>query len=144
MKKVLLPVLLGCTLLASGCSTLNSSQHNGALNVSVDAHLKADVQVGEKIAGTASGTVLFRYINLGMPSKFADGVSYGAAATGISQFTGDSYAGLKSAAAYEAVTKSGADIIVAPKYIIDSNDYLFFQTVNVTVTGYKGTIRKIN
>lgn len=146
MKKLIVTLLLGATVLASGCSTLHSSQYNGPLNVTVEANLKADIEVGDKITGTASGTNIMWLFNVGMPTKFADGVSFGASTgkKGFGLFAVDTFGRMKAAAAYDAITKSGADVIVAPKYIVDYTDYFFYKSVNVTVTGYKGTIKKIN
>jgi hypothetical protein len=52
-------------------------------------------------------------------------------------------ASAKSAAAYKAVTTSGADLIVAPRYDVHVEDYFVYKTVNVKVTGKKGTVTAI-
>lgn len=127
-----------------GCGTIHTSQHSGPLDVRVVAPLKADVSVGEKITGTASSVNLFWLFNLGMPDKFADGVLYNTEAKEgprVSWFI--PIENIKAAAVYDAVSKSKADVIVAPKYVVEYNDYLLFRRVHVTVTGYKGTINGI-
>ncbi|MDH4163166.1 MAG: hypothetical protein OEW15_10825 [Nitrospirota bacterium] len=144
-------------VIASGCTSTHQSQFSGPWGgTSVDpVHIKAEIEVGEKISGTASGTVLCFCIapkGLLMPDKFADGVSYGA--TGAAGSDTGLFAALKEAttghegtvrdaAAYDAVSRSRADIIVAPRYITELNDFIIFKTLNVTVTGYKGTIKTL-
>lgn len=127
-----------------GCGTIHTSQHSGPLDVRVVAPLKADVAVGEKITGTASSVNLLWLFNLGGPDRFADGVAYNTEdkeVPRVSWFI--PIENIKAAAVYDAVSKSKADVIVAPKYVVEYNDYLLFRTVQVTVIGYKGTINGI-
>ena len=146
MKMITFFIVCGL-MFATGCSTLNTSQHSGALDVRVVAPLKADVAVGEKITGTASMTNLLWLFNVGNPNKMADGISYSTNPVErgplSSLFSIFPYENLKAAAAFDAVNKAGADVIIAPKYMVDYNDYLLVKTVRVTVTGYKGTIKEI-
>ncbi|RON68807.1 hypothetical protein [Pseudomonas fluorescens] len=127
---------------ASGCTSYNISQPSSPIDSQVKAELKADVTVGEAISGQSSVNILFGVLKFGGDTQFADGVSYG----------GDSGAGLglldpvsavKSAAAYKAVKSSGADLIVAPRYEINEDNYFVFKKVSVTVKGNKGLIRSI-
>ncbi|MBK1873862.1 hypothetical protein FE848_11550 [Marinobacter sp. 1-3A] len=104
--------------------------------------IKADVEVGEKITGKASVTKIL-FFTIGSDKQFADGVSYGGSSGGMGLPFGDPVSKAKSAAAYKAVTASGADIIVAPRYTVETEDFLVFGTINVTVEGYKGTIKSI-
>lgn len=142
MKKIIVPALLSATLLTTGCATHNISQPTAALAGSVEAPLKADVAVGEKINGEAKVNILFGLFTLGGSSKFADGVTYGAGAAPALGLP-DPVSSAKSAAAYDAVSKSGADLIVAPRYVVDVNDYVVFKEVSVQVSGYKGTVKSI-
>ena len=48
---------------------------------------------------------------------------------------------LKSAALYDAINKSGADLIVNPQYVVTVDNLLLFKTYNVNISGYKGTIK---
>ncbi len=143
MKKFALPALLSVAVLASGCATHNVSQPTAPLNGYVDTGLKADVTVGEKISGESNVKILFGLFKLGGSNKYADGVTFGSSASPFG-FSGlDPISSAKSAAAYDAVQKSGADVIVAPKYLVDVQDYFLFRDVKVTVSGYKGTINNI-
>jgi len=143
MKHVNLFILLVAAFAISGCSAVRSSQFTSPLYSTVDAPLKANIEVGNKISGSASSTTLFGFINVGGPSKFADGVTYGHESGGFLPLQHDKFGTVKEAAAFDAISKSDADLIVAPRYAIEYNDYFFFATVNATVSGYKGTIKNI-
>lgn len=137
MTKRILPVLL--LALFAGCSTVNTSQFSQPFGGKVYSSLRADVAVGEKISGSASTVLLFGFITLGAPNKFADGIVYGAQQTSIPFF--NPYEELKSAAAYNAVMDARADVIIAPRYTISGTNYFLFKTINATVSGYKGTLK---
>jgi hypothetical protein len=122
-----------------GCATTNISEPSSPLHSSVEAPLKANIKVGQKISGEAKATQIFGLINLG-PTKFADGVDYG---TGGVFHLFDTFTPVKAAAAYEATINSNADIIVAPRYVIETKDYFVIKTTTATVTGYKGTIEGV-
>ena len=145
MKKLVLVTLLAAYL--AGCTTINSSQPSGHLKLDADAGIKADVTVGEKISGSSSITflcLLWCFQLPGGPDRFAEGVDYQAhSLSAVHTPFGvlDPFGHVKAAAAYDAVKKSNADVIIAPRYVIEANDFLLFKTVNTTVTGYKGTIR---
>lgn len=141
MKKVLLLAAVSSFAMV-GCASQNVSQSSSPLVSSVEAPLKADVDVGEKITGTAQSTQIFGFIKLG-PNKFADGVTYAGASGGGLLSMLDSSESVKAAAAYNATSKSNADVIVAPRYTIETNDYFVFKTTKATVNGYKGTINSI-
>lgn len=94
------------------------------------------VTVGEKTTGTASGTQVFGIFWFG-PSEFADGVVYNG---GKFDLGFGKSAQVKSAAAYNAIKASQADILVGPKYVIEKRDYFFFTTLTATVSGNKGKI----
>lgn len=141
MKKFNILVCVVVLAFLSGCASLNMSQPSGSVDAVVKTDLKADISVGEKISGESKSNIIMGLFSFGGDSKFADGVNYnGGSSLSMGLNPVDA---VKSAAAYNAVTKSGADIIVAPKYIIEVNSYVVFKTIKVTVTGYKGTITGI-
>ena len=150
MKKFVAPLLLlSVVVLASGCISHNGNTASAPLHVNLVANdLKADVTVGEKISGQAKMTY-FMIFEFGGTGKYADGVSYDGTSTQLggnlfsSLLAGDTYAGVKSSAAYDAISKSNADIIISPRYVVDVQDFGIFKTVEVKVTGYKGTIKSI-
>ena len=138
MKNLLLLATVS-SLALFGCATTHMSEPSSPLFSEVSAPLKADIKVGQKITGEAKATQIFGIFNFG-PSRFADGVNYG---TGGQFSLFDSYSPVKAAAAYEATISSNSDVIVAPRYIIETKDYFIFKTTTATVNGYKGTINKI-
>ncbi|MDN6320240.1 MAG: hypothetical protein L0J77_10790 [Marinobacter sp.] len=142
MKKVLIASSLVLAGALSGCSSLNVSSNSMPVTAPLQTDIKADVEVGEKITGKASVTKIL-FFTIGSDKQFADGVSYGGSAAGGGLPFGNPVSKAKAAAAYKAVTASGADIIVAPRYTVEAEDFLVFGTINVTVEGYKGTIKSI-
>jgi hypothetical protein len=103
---------------ASGCVSYNNSQPSSPID-------------------------LFGFLKFGGDSQFADGVSYGGQSGGLSSLGLDPVSAVKSAAAYKAVKSSGADLIVAPRYEVNEENYFIFKKVSVTVKGNKGNIRSI-
>ncbi|SDZ31728.1 hypothetical protein [Pseudomonas sp. NFIX28] len=143
MNKVFKLVALSTLIAAaSGCTSYNISQPAAPIDSQVKADLKADVAVGEAISGQSSVNVLFGVFKFGGDSQFADGVTYGGG-TGGGLGMLDPVSAVKSAAAYKAVTASGADLIVAPRYEVSEENYFVFKKVSVTVKGNKGNIRSI-
>ncbi len=142
MKHVAYAAAFSALALLTGCASQNVSQPTAPLNGSVATDLKADVKVGEPISGQSSVNILFNVFKLGGDSQFADGVTYGGGEGGFALGL-DPVASAKSAAAYKAVMSSGADLIVAPRYEVSVEDYFVYKTVNVKVTGKKGTVTAI-
>jgi len=140
-----LMMALFCLSFISCSTTVNKNFDSGNVAISIGSNLKADIAVdmSKKLKGVASKTKYFG-ITTASASKFADGVTYGS--TGAQGFASwfDSKEEVKSAAAYNALNGSGADIIVAPQYVIEENSFLiFYSKTTVMVTGYPGVIKKI-
>lgn len=142
-RNIALAAAITCSALLAGCASQNVSQPAVPLQGTVKTDLKADVRVGEPIHGQSSMNVLFGVIKLGKDNQYADGVVYGGGESGFASLGIDPVSSAKSAAAFKAVKSAGADLIVAPRYEVDVNDYFIFKTVNVKVTGQKGTIAGI-
>ena len=146
MKKLWMSAGLA-TLIAttSGCVSYNMSQPSAPLEGVVKSDLKADVKVGETISGESSTNILFNFFAFGGDTQFADGVVYGGGAGGggLALPIPDPISTTKAAAAYKAVKSSGADLIVAPRYEVNVEDYFIFKKVAVKVTGNKGSISSI-
>ena len=142
MKKKILATLC-YALLLGGCTTVHQSQLSSPLSgPPIETNkLMADIEVGKKIEGEASKFCLF-YFFCFSPDKYADGVAYSAGNVDH-RFFFDYASDVKSAAAYDAVAKSNSDVIVAPQYIVEHNNYFIFRTINATVKGYQGTIKSI-
>ncbi|MDN8558378.1 hypothetical protein [Citrobacter werkmanii] len=143
MKSVLnAKVFLASVLFVSltGCSSYNNSQPTEPFVGKVESSVKADVTVGEKISGESKANIAMGFIKWGEGNHYVDGVNYG---TGDVLSFADQTASVKAAAAYNAVKNSGADLIVAPRYEVTVHNYVLFKTIDVVVTGYKGTIASV-
>lgn len=147
MKKMLL--LAGIAMIGlTGCSSVHQGVASGALQTSVSADHIANIRVGEKISGESSAKILFGFIKIGGDNNFVDGMSYAGESNGLGgalplpvPSLSNGMDDVKSAAAYKALTKSGADVIVAPTYKTTvKNDYVVYKEIEAKVEGYKGTI----
>mgnify|MGYP006422458223 CR=1 FL=1 len=149
MNKMVTGSIVAASLaLMAGCSTTNISQPSSSIASNISAPLEADIDIGRKISGESRSTILFSLYNLPEDSTYAEGVSYtGGGAIGggglLSGIVGDPTERTKAAAAYNAVSSSGADIIVAPKYVVDVKDYFVFKIIEATVEGRAGTLKSI-
>jgi len=140
--------VLALTLTLSACTALNVSGPAVELNPGaiVSTAYKPDIEVGQKIQGTAQSVSILG-IQIKGPSSFADG--YGTVASApfpLSLIASVNPTGrAKSGAAYEAMSSSGADLIVAPQYTIKTTKTMLglIKTIEVSVVGYKGTIKSI-
>ena len=142
MKSLSITSLVALAALAMGCAATNVSNYPSPIDATVQTDLKADVTVGSEISGKSQMSIIMNMFTIG-DSKFADGVVYGtsgASALGLP----DPISKTKAAAAYNAVQTSGADVILAPRYVVDVVDYVVFKKVTVTVTGYSGKINRIH
>ncbi|MBY6192287.1 hypothetical protein KUV78_00635 [Marinobacter hydrocarbonoclasticus] len=145
MKKALIASTLVLAGAMTGCSSLNTSAPSLPLSGAVATDVKADIEVGEKITGESSSTRIL-FFTLGAETEYADGVAYSAGGSGGSLLpfsAPNPVESVKAAAAYNAIQKSGADVIVAPRYTVKQDDFVVFGTISVTVEGYKGTITSI-
>jgi hypothetical protein len=141
MKKVLFSVLGALTVaaFAAGCSTTHVSKYSAPLTVKVETQATPTVKVGGLIDGQAKiQRVLF--FKWGV-SKFAECINYGGAP--VMGLFGDSFAMGKAAAAYDACEKNKCDVIIAPSYVIEDNNYFVYQKTLFTVKGYKGNLQGI-
>ncbi|MDD2365762.1 MAG: hypothetical protein PHN84_06310 [Desulfuromonadaceae bacterium] len=166
MKKISFLLAAGAMMVASGCSTLSTNTQSSNIGIGTQSNFQANLDVTEKITGTCTvNRVLgfkFGDLNTIGTNKKATGVDFSAAAavsagssTGGGGFS-DIFKGVQglqdkfdvtmecaSAAAYNAITKSGADVIFAPRYTAEVTTVIPFimETTNVSVTGYKGMIK---
>lgn len=138
--------MLALTLTLSACTALNVSGPAVELNPGAIAPTayKPDIEVGQKIQGTAQSVSILG-IQIKGPSSFADGYGTVASAPFPLSLIPNPAGRAKSGAAYEAMSSSGADLIVAPQYTIKTTKTLLglIKTIEVSVVGYKGTIKSI-
>ena len=135
----MLTVLLSFGLLAS-CASSNQGVPSAELHANLNSTNDAKVTVGKKVTASSEGTVILGFIKLMDDHKYADGVNF--SGQGPMNFL-DTAAAIKSAAAYKAMEKSNADVLVAPIYITEVENFFVYKKVKVTVKAYKGTITSI-
>ena len=145
IKKTYIYLIL-LSFLTTGCISTNTNRLSSSLDspkvtaVPLDAEIS--VSSDRKIYGKSSSTILFGFIRLNGDNKYVENVSYSSSA--LSKFNPfkslSAQEKTKAAAVYNAVSKYDADVIVAPRYEVATEDYFFVKKVDVKVTGYKGTI----
>lgn len=128
-------VVFVSTLALVGCASTNQGVPAARLDPSLKSENEVKVVVGSKVSATSEGTVVLGFMNFSDDNKYADGVVYGGDDSWISTTSK-----IKSAAAYKAMRKSGADVLVSPTYITEVEDFVLWKNVKVTVNAYKGRI----
>jgi len=131
ISKIVISLTLALMCFSCSNKSLVQSGLGASVNVFVaDVNLDADVIVGEEITGYAKESYLFGFFKTSSsgPSLVGAGVGGGSVCRG---------------AAYDAVSKSNADVIVNPQYALSTESTLFTSTEECTVTGYKGTLANI-
>ena len=120
-------ILLLSLLFMFGCSTYNQSFYQPELSTT-NFHLKVEKLSDEEISGKASAGYLLSFIKVSGESEYADGITYPG--------NNGEYSELKSAAAYNAIRKAGCDVLIAPRYIVETSNSFFYRSVTVRVYGY--------
>jgi len=136
MKKILMLLIF---LIFTGCSTVNKSTIASPISVSTSSEINANIKVGDKISGSSKTNLLLGFWILSGPTEFADGVFAGLIANPF-----DPIGPAKSAAAFDAISNSGADVIINPQYTVKVDRTLVYTNIEVTVTGYNGKIIGFN
>jgi len=122
-------------LIFSGCASTNQSHIYSEIYVNTESELVADIDVNmnEKLTGTATGEYFLGFIQISGDNKYADGYGLAVSAEGKA----------KAAAAYNAISGSGADILVSPQYVLEINNNIVMKTITATVSGYGGKFKSI-
>lgn len=155
MKNILFTGVVLTSLLTS-CASYSSGYQSSTVqsrNVQLDP-IVADIVVDEsqKLKGESESAYLL-FFRVRGDNRYADGINYSASAftkEGLFSFlnpfklferiaTGDAEGKVKSAAAYDALRNSGADVLVHPTYNVYKKNYLIFYVYGAEVQGYAGT-----
>ena len=123
-----------------GCASTHVSQWSSPLDVKLEANITPLLEIGDEIKGTAAITRIL-FVSSGA-TEFADGVQYttDSGSLGYSLF-GNAIAEGNAAAAYDACSKAGADVIIAPRYTVETKDYFVYAKTTINVKGYKGVFK---
>jgi hypothetical protein len=154
MKPILISGIVVASLLTS-CASFSSGYQSSTVqsrNVQLDP-IVADIVVDEsvKLKGK-SESAYFLFFRLRGDNRYADGINYSSTAftkDGLFSFlnpfklferiaTGDAEGKVKSAAAYDALLNSDADVLVHPTYNVFKKNYLVYFVYGAEVQGYAG------
>jgi len=153
MKKSLFafPAVAGAVaMLATGCSTIEASKVGKQVSVGIPVLVKPQIETkNQVISGSATVHSILGIFTWG-PNAQAVGVDYGVCSgvTGgalgdLLSFTSKSEIVARNAAAYEATAKAKADIILAPQYVLTTEDYFVYKSINCKVKGFPGFVKGI-
>ena len=131
-------IIILFALLFSSCTNISTQVNKANYIASASTYLKAEVEVTEKVKGSAQATTILGFFMVPkFNTKYAeftnDGIMSILPKIGISQ-------SLRNEALYDAMKSSKADIIVNPKYTVYKRNMILFQQYKVEVNGYKGII----
>ena len=141
MKKIFMIFLI-----SFGCTSINKSHLNSPLKINVKSDLKAIIEVdtSKKLIGYASGVYLFHFFKISGDDRFADGLGYNEKKPPFVERILSLTHNVKSAAAYNAIRTSRADVIMAPQYVVETNSWNpLYKQIKVKVTGFPGKIVSI-
>ena len=141
MKHLKLTALAGVAMLGlSACVSTHQGVASAPMTATLESNQIANIKSGPKVTAESNAKVILGFITLSEDNKYADGVNYAGQSTlpGLSFF--DSASKVKSAAAYKAVKSSNADVLVAPVYETEENNYILWKDVKAKVTAYPGKI----
>lgn len=133
-------------LFFASCSTINKSHMNQSISISITNEMKAqiDVDMTTKLTGYAYGGYLFNMLKVNGDVKYADGISYNGGKSGGFLDTISKVEAVKSAAAYNAIRQSKADVLISPQYVVEESHWNpFWKSIKVKVTGYAGKVVSI-
>lgn len=156
MKKLSFMMIAFCLMLSIGVSSCSSHRMTGHgapmayTDVKPD-QIKADLDFNDskKVTGEATATYLLGFIRLSGDRKYADvkhiTVSTGGILERIGKFTKRNEDKTKSAAIYNALQGSDADIVINPQYEVEKVSTLLglIKTYKVKVKTYTGKIEKL-
>lgn len=130
---------IGCSVIGLGLLAGCALQSTASAPLMVDnkTAVEPTLEVGDGISGRATNVNILFFLNFGC-YKQADGVD----------FTGNEwrpFSGVlervKGAAAYDAIQKTNADVLVDPRYLIEDYNFLIFRVTKGTVQARQGTIK---
>ena len=137
--------ILSILLVFASCTSINKSHLNSGVDVVIESNMdaKIDVDLTRKLTGYASGGYLFHLFRISGDNKYADEISYNGEGPGWWSFLSKVNT-IKSAAAYNAIRTSEADVLVSPQYVIEENHWNpFYKSLKVKVVGFPGKIVSI-
>lgn len=132
-------LLAGCTGMQVRRTSISDSSGSFTPEA-IDPLLEPVVEVGPQVTGRGSGTEFLWIFGFGDSAK-VDGFTWGNPVQelpvigGLIGVRGKDVLGY---AVYDACVRGKADFLVAPRYVITEDNYIFWKNYTVTVTGHAG------
>ena len=146
-------VALGAALVA-GCTNMETNRVGEQVSIHMPVYIHPDVEVkNERISGSATVHCILGIFCWG-PSEWAVGLNYGTAGfqlgADLVRFSNEllpvvstSEALARNAAAYDAAQKGEADILLAPQYVLTTDNYFLYKKVKCEVKGFPGALKGV-
>ena len=139
------------SMLFTGCSTIEANKVGEQVAVRIPVLIQPKIETNDQmISGSATVHSILGIFTWG-PNAQAVGVNYGvdSGVTGgalgdLLSFTSKSEIVARNAAAYEATTQAKADIILAPQYVLTTEDYFVYKSINCKVKGFPGFVKGVS
>ena len=137
-------------IFSTGCTSIEASKVGNPVTVHMPVRIKPTVETkNTMISGSATVHSILGIFTWG-PNAQAVGISYGGNSVifngvlgDLFSFTSQSEIVARNAAAYNATTSADADIILAPQYVLTTEDYFVYKSINCKVKGFPGYIKGV-
>ena len=154
MKKVLqmTAVAVLAAVLAAGCTSTETNRVGEQVSIHMPVYIQPDVGVqNERVGGSATVHCILGLFCWG-PDSWAVGLNYGTSSFQLGNdlvtFSNEllpvvstSEVWARNAAAYDAVSKANADILLVPQYVLTTSHYFFYKRVECEVKGFPGAFK---
>lgn len=163
MKKAIAMSMCAASVLAivgTGCTSIETNRVGNQVQVNMPVVIQPTIETKDQVInGSATVHSILGIFSWG-PNAQAIGVNYGVlganggnccvvGANGggllvdLLSFTSKSEIVARNAAAYNATTSVKADIILAPQYVLTTEDYFFYKSINCKVKGFPGFVKGV-
>ena len=139
-------------VLAAGCTNMETNRVGEQVSIHMPVYIQPDVEVqNERVSGSATVHCVLGLFCWG-PDSWAVGLNYGTAGfqlgADLVRFSNEllpvvstSEALARNAAAYDAAQKGEADILLAPQYVLTTDNYFLYKRVKCEVKGFPGVFK---
>lgn len=146
MKKIITLALaaLGVAFIGTACKSTETNRPGDHVQITMPLTLDPQVEIGtKKITGSAAVHSILGFINWGVSDQ-AVGAKFGTGvAADMLSFIPSGENVAKNGAVYNACVTNNADLIIAPQYILKTENYFVYKVIKCNVTGFPGTIKSV-
>lgn len=144
MKKMFILALaaIGCAAISTGCISTEANRVGNQIAVKMKLRVDPQVEVkNTKITGQAAVHSVLGFINWGVDSQ-AVGVNFGTSADMLNIIPNGANVA-KNGAVYNACMTNNADLLIAPQYVIKTEDYFVYKVIKCQVSGFPGKVKGV-